>query len=615
MSQQITPQQQAILAQLQHAQAQPPGARPPVSAPTRSTNAGVTTTLKHLSDGDEQYRNAKRRKPTSLSLPTHFALATTASSGPTDKKLAPSLASLEKLSTSYRALQQVESKLDWTFSRKAIELTEKASAKDHGDQGERVQRTMRIHAEFDVVDQEWQLDPDAIANQVKDDPERVPKIKVKLSGQILDDESQAKVPFTKHYQRVTIECPFLTTPLTWNRTPSTNFPSSLNFTIPYSLPRPVEPSSSDPSGAPSTTDPVVQIKVTLHPFAYPQSQTSQLFTVLPPDLSSLLNVSECTRSEALHHLWLYIRSHHLIIENLDGRGTGGIKTQEATTAANPTSGGGGPSSSTSPAPGGGLSKKYFGGVEKIAWHHLGEWVNRWLGPVVPRVIDLKFSPAAPTSTSGEGDDGKKLDHHQAFDVPVSIFPNASTSSIQARLQQKTISLLSTLTSSSASPSTSDSAPPNLNDPLSGGSNAVVQALEALNSQIANSTLAVVRHKLELDSLLAFARDPTKFLNRYLASQDSNLETVLNGRSLSSQGIGMGLGDGWKESLRGSQYFNNPGRRDGGEVEGRGEWVKEAVGVWLAREREGELRKVLVNRQGTNNPTSQQQQQMAGYGRR
>jgi len=54
---------------------------------------------------------------------------------------------------------------------------------------------------------------------------------------------------------------------------------------------------------------------------------------------------------------------------------------------------------------------------------------------------------------------------------------------------------------------------------------------------------------------------------------------------------MGLGEGWKESLRNTREFLGA---SGGEGEGEREedgWIKEAVSVLIAREQEGRLRAV------------------------
>ena len=148
----------------------------------------------------------------------------------------------------------------------------------------------------------------------------------------------------------------------------------MNLSIPQSI---TLPSSSDTS---TPSSPPIQFKITLYPYSYSESPPQQqLFTLFPPDLSNLLQISESTRQQVLHNLWLYVRKHNLIIENVDPRGGipgGGIKTQPEGLE------GGGP----------GLTKKYFGGMDKIAWHHLGEWVNRWLGPPVPRICQFGFKP-------------------------------------------------------------------------------------------------------------------------------------------------------------------------------------------------------------------------------
>ncbi|GAA6025601.1 hypothetical protein JCM11491_004773 [Sporobolomyces phaffii] len=502
----ITPQQQAILAQLQHAQA------------TQSqSQGGVSTTLRALPDGDDQYRHAKRRKPTSLALPTSFT------------RLESSSASLDSLAASYRELQRIEADLDWTFSRKAVELTERARPPQTSDEGLRLDRTLRLHLEATPRDQEWQLDDLVSAASTA-----VPRVHVRLSGHIGD----SREPFTRHYQRITIESPLLAAPISWNR-PSTvtagTFPSAIEFSIPHSL-------------APTAAAEPVPVTVTLYPFAYAHSPTSQLFTLVPPDLAQLLGVSECTRPEAVHALWLYVRRHSLIVDSLGSTPAGGIKTQ----------------SDTAP----GLSKKYFGGADKVAWHHVGEWVNRWLGPTVPRTIDtsLSFSPSSPSSPSATV--------HSAFDVPVSVFVQTPATSPPSRLH--TASVLSSLSSSSSSPTA----------PASSSSSSVAAALDALNGQIAASCVAVTRHAGSLALLAAFTADPTKFLATYLASQQSSLDQVL---SPHPRGSSTTIGGGWKDALRGSTHFSRD--RDGHD-DGDDAWVKEAVNVWLSREHQGALLKRL-----------------------
>ncbi|GAA5933795.1 uncharacterized protein JCM15063_000467 [Sporobolomyces koalae] len=550
--QQQQQQQQHAIAQQQlaaHQQSQPAALhsqRVPPASTSADTKGGVVTTLKHLSDGDDGYRQAKRRKPTALSLPLRFTPNTqTRARGPTDLKLAASLDSLDRLSHSYRQLQDVEARLDWTLSRKAIELADKA--RPTADESDRVSRTIRIHVETRACDQDWQIStPDELktAGQVAQDPTtaeplRVPRFQVYLSGHVLDDESQTSVPWTQHYQRITLESSLLSEPITWSRpAPGSSFPARLEFTIPHS--------SSGPT-------PTLDLKVTLHPYSYSSTPSSQLFTLLPPELSALLNVSECTRSEAIHAVWSYVRLHRLIVDNVDGRGGGGIKTHE-----------------------GGLSKKFFGGMEKIAWHHLGEYANRWLGPVVPRVIEsqIPIGKESPVST------------HEAYDLPLSLFPAAATSSTAQQLRLKTAQLLTSLTTAPA--------------PSSTPAHPLQSTLDSLNSQIANSALEVRRHATQLDALMAFSRDPTSFLETYLSSQGHSLDVVLarNGRG-DLAGV---AGHGWKDELRGSKYF--------GADEGRDEWVKEAVDVLLARGKEGELLQYRRRQM-----LAQQQQQQQGVVRR
>jgi len=306
-----------------------------------------------------------------------------------------------------------------------------------------------------------------------------------------------------------------------------------------------------------------------HPYTY----SSSLFT-LPPttDLSSLLQLTECTRRELLHNLWLYIRQHKLIIE-------GGIKLQDETKLPR------------------GLGKRFFGGSEVVGWHHLGEYANRWLGPIVPRKIDCEFKYVSPQNSllsfffreltrkkffrACRVSESSPMSQIQAFEFSISYFPSSQTST-SPRSRQQLSQILSSL-STSQNPST----------PLT-------SQLSSLNSQISLSTLSVQTHLLQLHSLLSFTRDPTKFLSTYLGSLQTDLSIVLNkeGRGSSS----MGFGEGWKENLRNTKEFLG-----GSEEQDQGGWVKEAASVLLSREQEGSRIRSIQQQMGggsgqqVNNP--------------
>lgn len=68
----------------------------------------------------------RRRKPTDRTLPPTFApsVPDALSPSPTDKSLESSLLSLSKLSGSYKRLQEIERRMDWTFARKGLECEE-----------------------------------------------------------------------------------------------------------------------------------------------------------------------------------------------------------------------------------------------------------------------------------------------------------------------------------------------------------------------------------------------------------------------------------------------------------------------------------------------------------
>jgi len=140
----------------------------------------------------------RRRKPTSLSLPIRFTPVVTSTSpsalGPTDLKLSTSLESLDHLSSSYRTLQSLEHKLDWTFSRKAIELQEPQGQGQGGEErGERRERKLTIWVQAKVFDQEWQLttqegELEKTGEVPKDETTqvKVPRVEFEIKGKISD---------------------------------------------------------------------------------------------------------------------------------------------------------------------------------------------------------------------------------------------------------------------------------------------------------------------------------------------------------------------------------------------------------------------------------------------
>lgn len=138
------------------------------------------------SDGNDGLRQAKRRKPTDRALPSFQPSRAQASTvGPTATRLAPSTAALQRLTTSYSRLQDVERKLDWNVARKTAELAEslvgtripgvRAASSRLPAHPVQIQRTLRIHLTSRPVGQPWQVPLADVAaptlpNEVKDEP-------------------------------------------------------------------------------------------------------------------------------------------------------------------------------------------------------------------------------------------------------------------------------------------------------------------------------------------------------------------------------------------------------------------------------------------------------------
>ncbi|GAA6063850.1 hypothetical protein JCM10212_000330 [Sporobolomyces blumeae] len=502
----------------------------------------ISTSTKHPIDPDDASRSTKRRKPTDPSIPTRFTptVPDRVEPGPTDRKLAASLAALDHLSESYSALEELEHKLDWTLSRKHVEVTENhAGTRAH----DVVQVPLRVHVEAVVRDQAYLLTPGELeqAGEIEhgDGPPpaetKVPRVEVKISGEILDNETFASSPFTAHFSRVTVESTSLPTSVSWTRPPPTASSSSPTSTT-ESKPNPTFPRVLNVSVPTSST---TALRILLHPHHPPGYERYALL----PELAQLLDCAESDRIGVLERLWTYVREKGLILE-------------PESSAANPTAGrapgGGGPQQPQRTPAGhlaGGIKtdarlRKFFQNQAVVPFHHLPEYVNRWLAPISPRVIEVEVPIGAE----------QPLSLHTAYDVPL-FLPSPHSASVR--------SIAQTFLSSFA-PST----------PL-------VHEVEALSDQIANSALSVSTHLANLHALVGFTRDPVQFLRTYLSSQASSLETVLSksGRGDSSGLLGsgaMGVGTGWKEDMRASEKWD-------------GEWVKEAVAVWDGRETEARIR--------------------------
>lgn len=127
-------------------------------------------------------------------------------------------------------------------------------------------------------------------------------------------------------------------------------------------------------------------------------------------------------------------------------------------------------------------------------------------------------------------------------------------------------------------------------------------LSLLDDKLATNCLATTQRLRQLHALMAFTRDPRGFLERWLESQAGSLEQVLGASASAAAGSASTLGEElfgprWREEIRSAETWEDK------------EWVKEAVGVWASREKEGQLARM---RAAQAQQAAQQQQQQHMY---
>ncbi|BGP19333.1 SWI/SNF and RSC complex subunit Ssr3 [Rhodosporidiobolus nylandii] len=549
--------QQLQAMQRQHAQA--------AAVQTGAAMSGVSTREREMGDGDDQLRNAKRRKPTSRVLPsTTFtpSLPPSTSLGPTDAKLADSLSNLDSLAANYKKLQDLERKVDWTISRKKIEVSDAAMAMG-GGRGRHVRRsssivtrtlafalkrTLRVHLTATLHDQPFQLTPSdlevagkdvpadpatagdiSVGGAVKKEDEaetkqengaaadggqkepKVPRVELKISGEVLDDPSHTQ-PLSQYLHRLVLDFP-----------------------------------ASDPAVLPQTSQPV----------SWTRSASTALpatFTSVHPTSTSLpvLDMRESDRVGVVEAVWGYAKDRGLVVGAEEGGSgmRGGFKVDERL-------------------------KKIFGQTPLVQFHLVPEYLNRCLAPAQPRTLNMTVD-VSPTAAT---------EQHFAFDLPLYV-PSPLTAALSSAN-----TTLTTLTS----PATSEA-----------------RELVALDEKLALNCLSVAQRQQQLHLLMAFSRDPAGFLAQWVDSQAGSLNDVL-----SSTASGGGReGPAWREELRRSDALE-------------GEWVAEAARVLGMREAEGRRDRlkqeeiVAVRQQHAQQQLAQQalqqqqylQQQQAAYARR
>ncbi|BGP42773.1 SWI/SNF and RSC complex subunit Ssr3 [Rhodotorula kratochvilovae] len=532
---------------------------PAAAAPAAAPPAGVSTRERDVGDGDDHYRNAKRRKPTDRSLPNSFtpALPPSIELGASDTALASSLDSLDKLGDAYKRLQDIERKVDWTVARKAVEVAEKVSGA--GGRGEPLRRTLRIHVTATARDQPWQLSADELAKEGDKDAVpatevkteggtsseakvRVPRVEVRITGEVLEDERYpaSSTPFTTFLHRLVLETPARdpsvtpsgSQPLSWTRPrelqPGAKLPSALECSHPLSAPQ--------AEGA----ETALRLRLALY-VSHPAGERYALH----PELASVLDTSEADRVGVLEALWAYAKSKGLVVEGQEGGAAGaaksGIKTDDRL-------------------------KKFFGNVPLVAFHHLPEYLNRLLLAPPPRQFALSIPLSAATSSSPQ---------HFAFDTPLYV-----SSPVQPALDSASRALSA------------------LNSPAS----SLAAELQALDDKLALNALSARQHAAQLHALLGFARDPVAFLERFVATQAGSLDHLLSASATGGPGALAGGSDGvlgarWRDEIRHAETWDRP-------------WVREAVDVWALRDAEGAKARLRQQQQQQQVQQQMQQAQMA-----
>ncbi|KWU43878.1 hypothetical protein RHOSPDRAFT_34503 [Rhodotorula sp. JG-1b] len=596
----LTPQQIAHLAAQLHSRQQQQQQQASVQATGQQQQgqgqgappAGITSHERPT--GGDHARPVPSSAPTDRALPLAF---TTRRHGPTDDQLAPSLEALQQLANSYADLQHLERRLDWTLARKSHQVAEQAT---HAGQGQPFKRTLRVHVLATVHDQSWQLEPEQLAAQA-DDPSSsssgpTPRVELRISGQLLDDPRYpaASTPFTHFVQRLVVETPSRdpatypvgSQPLTWTRPASSS-------DAPHPPPPPQPDATTNLPALLTTSFPTSSSTLSLRLAVYPSHPAGDRYA-LHPELAAVLDCAESDRLGVLDALWSYAKSNGLVVE----MGGGGD-------AAPPGTGAGANAAGASALRSGIKTDeriaKFFGNMSMVAFHHIPEYLNRWLMPPSPRLINLVVlvDPAAPTT------------QHTAYDLDIYV-PDPSRPAVEACARS-----LASLSSPSPPPTTT-SATTSTTNPSSAATAA--EQLASLDTQIALDCLATTTHLRQLHALLAFTRDPVSFLSHFVASQAGSLEQILGAGGSSGSGgatttiapLGMDkvLGERWRDEIRRSENWEDESTNKGAGAGAKG-WLEDAIAVWAMREKEGEAQRLR----------QQQQQQHAAaaaamqYGRR
>ncbi|KIK65065.1 hypothetical protein GYMLUDRAFT_220324 [Collybiopsis luxurians FD-317 M1] len=278
----------------------------------------------------ESHKAAKRRKLTDKSLPNVILQN-------------PEFAEDSQM---YQSLLEMERKLDWTITRKRMEIQDTLSRNPP------TTRTLRIFISHSVSGQSWQkgTEGDNMANP--ETGESIPAWQLKIEGRLLEvpQRTKDKNPprkFSTLIKRMAVE--FDRDPnlypenniVEWPRATGNQNPPLDGFTIRR------------------TGDVPTHVRLVMYLDHYPEQYS------LSQDLSSLLGIKEESRLGVVQALWNYIKIQGLQ-DKVDRRL---VRTDDRLRA--------------------------IFGAETILFQKLPEYIARHLGPPQPIILNYTFDPSVP----------------------------------------------------------------------------------------------------------------------------------------------------------------------------------------------------------------------------
>lgn len=204
----------------------------------------------------------------------------------------------------------------------------------------------------------------------------------------------------------------------------------------------------------------------------------------------------------------------------------------------------------------------FSDQDRVPFHHLPEYVNRFIGPAAPTVIahtiHVNREAGADQQASFDVEIGQDDGTRQEFEkVHERLAPTAEGMRALAGLDEKVSGGPPTSLIPRAAPEADSGA-------------------RTHDAQIALDATATRSALLKRSFLTSFAASPAAFLDDFLASQSADLSLLLASQGDRGAQSAVGGGADWRESTRWGQFW-------------QGEWVEEAGGVWSRRDVEGKIR--------------------------